>query len=87
MKHKIFSVYDSKAMAYIQPFLFPEQGQALRAFTDAANDPNHMFCKNAGDYTLFNIGAFDDASAQIISNDPPINLGNALEFKRNEETE
>ena len=79
MKHKIFSVYDSKAKAYLPPFFLHEEGMAIRGFTTAVNDKSHAFGQYPADYTLFNIGAFDDATAQIIHQDP-ISLGNGIEF-------
>lgn len=84
MKHKLFSVYDSKANAYLPPFTLAEEAMAIRTFSNCANDSGHAFCKNAADYTLFNIGAFDDASGQIIGNKSIINLGNAIEFQTDE---
>lgn len=77
---KVYSVYDSKAEVYMQPFFMQSRGAALRAFGDAVNDSGHMFAKHAGDYTLFEIGEFHDDSALIVSYSAPINLGVAVEF-------
>lgn len=57
---KIFTVYDSKTEAYMQPQFMQSTGQALRAFEDAVNDESHPFHKHAADFTLFELGTFDD---------------------------
>lgn len=60
MIHKIYTVYDAKAEAYLTPFFAMTNGLALRSFSDAVKDPEHPFCKYAEDYTLFLIGEYDD---------------------------
>lgn len=86
MKLKIFTIYDQKAKAYITPFFLPEEGMAIRTFSDCVNDKDHQFGKHPQDYTLFNIGAFADNTAQIHMNDAPITLGNGVEFLKVEES-
>lgn len=81
MKFKIFCVYDSKAEAYMQPFLMPTKGQAIRAFQTTVNDPSTDFNKYPGDFTLFEIGEWDDQTSKIGSYDTKVNLGTALEHK------
>lgn len=80
MELKIFSVYDSKVEAYLTPFFFPSRGHALRHFGDLANDPSSLLCKHAADFTLFELGHFDDSNAMLLVADH-VNLGKALEFK------
>lgn len=84
MIYKIFSVYDSKVEAYLQPFFSPSNGAALRAFTDIVNDPNSQFSKHPEDYTLFVIGEYNDETAKISSLSALQSLGLALEFKNSE---
>nr|UXQ87965.1 MAG: nonstructural protein [Microvirus sp.] len=80
MKYKIFTIYDSKAKAHLPPFFLPEQGMAIRVFTDCVNDPTHNFHNHPGDYTLLQIGLWDDNSAVITTNSTPSPLGNGLSF-------
>lgn len=79
MKHKMFVIYDSKANAYMQPWFLTQNGMALRAFSDCVNDKDHNFGRHPEDYTLFDIGEFDDANADIKSTAPK-SLGNGIEF-------
>ncbi len=86
MKHKMFVIYDVKANAYMQPWFLTQEGMALRAFSDCVNDADHNFGRHPEDYTLFNIGSFDDANADI-KWQPPKSMGNGLEFVRSEDTQ
>jgi len=70
MNHKIFTIYDSKAKAYLTPFFLHEDGMALRVFTDCVNDKEHQFGKHPEDYTLFNIGSWSDDKAKFLINNP-----------------
>lgn len=81
MKHGIFSVYDSKAAAFIPPFYTPTKGMAVRSFKDAANDPTHAFFRNGEDYTLFQLGWFDDHTGMCEWFETKMPLGTALEFR------
>lgn len=80
MIHKIFTVYDQAAKAYLTPFFRAEEGQATRLFKDCVCDPTHAFHKNPADYTLFNIGAYNEATALLEPNKTPIALGNGIEY-------
>lgn len=81
MKHKIFTVYDSKVQAYMLPFYQQTKGAAIRAFKDTCNDSTHPFYKHPEDYTLFELGEFDDGKAKFELYKTPISLGVAHEYK------
>ncbi|AXL15275.1 nonstructural protein [Microviridae sp.] len=82
MKHYIFSIYDSKAEAYLPPFFLHQMAMARRAFHDAVNNPESQINKHPADYTLFQIGTFDDDDG-IIESTPPQTMGNGIEFVDN----
>ncbi len=75
----IFTIFDSKAGAYLPPFYLPQTGMALRTFADCINDAQHSFSKHPEDYTIMAIGTWDDTTALALST-PPESLGNGLEF-------
>ncbi len=81
MKTMLFSVYDSKTSAYMTPFFMQTKPAAIRALTDAANDPEHGFNKHAEDYSLFYLGEFDDIDASITATSAPIHLCGLHELK------
>ncbi len=63
---KIYSVWDSKAAAYIQPFFATNDAVATRMFETAANDAGHDFHRYAEDYALFRIGQFDQEKGDLL---------------------
>lgn len=79
---EMFSVYDNKAQAFIPPFFQPKVGQAQRMFTDCANDPAHMFCRNPEDFVLFHLGSWDDNTTVFTPLTSPLNLGLAAQYQR-----
>lgn len=87
MNLKRFTIFDSKAEASLPPFYRISTGVALRDFEASCNDPNHDFSKYGGDYTLFELGSYDQATMMDVHHPAPINLGLALTFqKRNEDS-
>jgi len=62
----IFSVWDSKAAAYIQPFFASNNNVAIRMFETACRDQSHDFHRHAEDYTLFRIGSFDQEKGDLM---------------------
>lgn len=83
MIHKIFTIHDTKAVAYLPPFLMHQAGMAIRTFKDCIQSDDHQFGKNPEDYILFEIGHFDDTNAEIINHTVPINHGSGLQFVSN----
>lgn len=65
MMVRIYAVYDKKAEAYLAPFTFPHDGQALRAFSDTVNDESTQFYRHADDFDLYSLGTFDQESGEF----------------------
>lgn len=65
MIQNIYSVRDSAVEAFLQPFFSPTHASAIRALTEAVNDPKHDFHKNAKYYALYHIGGFDDSNGAL----------------------
>lgn len=83
MIKQVFVIYDSKACYYKQPFMFLAKGEAIRAFSDAANDPKCEFGLHPEDFTLFHIATFDELKAKYEMLPAPVSLGCAIEYKKN----
>lgn len=82
MIYEVFSVHDSKAEAFLPPFILPMQAQAIRVFENCINSDDHQFGVNPHDYTLFRLGNFDDSSGQFLLARTIESLGNGVEFIR-----
>ena len=74
MELKIFSVFDVKAGAYAVPFFMSNKPMAIRAFSDNARSEDSIVCRNPEDFTLFEIGSFDDQSGKLETYENPIYL-------------
>lgn len=70
MKVGVFCVFDSAAKAYLPPFFIRSVGEAIRSFTDAVSDTKHQFASHKEDYTLFQLGEWDDNSGMFSTIEP-----------------
>jgi len=77
---RMYSIHDSKAEAYLSPIYFKTKGEALRAFEASCKDTDSNFYKYPSDFTMVELGEFDESTATIISYDKPLILANASEF-------
>lgn len=81
MDLKIYCLYDSKAEAYAQPFFMRSRGEAIRGFSELANDANTQVGRYPDDFTLFELGSWDPIKGTVSMHGAKISLGTALEFK------
>lgn len=79
---KIFSVYDSKTGAYLQPFFMKTKGAAIRAFTEIVSDKEHQFGKYPADFILFELGSWSEDDGKFVPLSSPISLGVGVDFLR-----
>lgn len=78
---KIFAIYDSAVAAYLQPVFFRSAAEAMRALTPLVQDPKHHFCANAEDYSLFELGSWDDVNGNVILNTAKHSICGLVELK------
>ena len=77
---KMFSLYDSKAEVFGVPFFMNATGLAVRAFTDLVNDPKSAPSRYPSDFSLFELGSFDDSKALYSPLQAPLCLGVGSSF-------
>lgn len=82
MKYLCFAMYDSVARVYTPPFYMASPNVAVRAFALAANTPDSKVGQHASDFTLFQLGEFDDETGIHTPESPHLNLGLASNFKK-----
>ena len=81
MVSKVFGIFDAKAGIFSGPtFNRLAKGQAIRDFIDIARNPESSISKHPGDFTLFELGEFDDNTGQYVNLEAKSNLGTALEW-------
>ncbi len=78
---KMFSIYDSKAARYAPPFVAQSGGVAKRMLVDSASDPQQLFARHPGDFTLFLLGDWDDENGILYTLDAKQNLGTVLQLQ------
>ena len=76
---KLFSIYDTKADRYSQPFVAEHNADALRQFQQLANDDKTQIGQYPTDFILYSIGTFDTSNGQISSAERT-HLGVASEY-------
>lgn len=81
MKHSVFTIHDSKAQAFLQPFFMQNESLAIRAISECISDENHKFHMHAEDFTLFKLGDFDDQTAQFDNLPAPQSLTPLITLK------
>lgn len=72
MTLNVYAIHDEKAALYMNPFFFPTQGQALRAFNDLVNDSNSTVYKHPEDYRLYHLGTYDDHTGTFTTHNPEL---------------
>jgi len=77
----VFAIYDSKAQYYGTPWTQPNLQVAKRAFADIASEPGNPVFNNPTDFSLVEIGEFNDETAVITACDH-INYGSADQYKK-----
>ena len=81
MQLKVYSVFDSAVGSYGHPMNFLTRGQALRWFGDEVQNPNSQFAKHPKDFTLFELGEYDDTTGVTTNYEAKVALGTGLELQ------
>jgi len=81
----IYAIHDNKANAYLPPFFLHNHNMARRTFGDCIQDPEHAFGKHPDDYSLWELGEFNDTTGEIIYFTPHHSLGNGVDYITPEE--
>lgn len=79
---KMFTVKDIKGDIYMQPFFVRTTALAIREIEQATNNPESIFNKYPEDYSLYEIGEFDQETAEVNLHDDLVKLCNCSELKK-----
>lgn len=77
---RIYAVHDTKAEAYLQPFFLRTKGEAIRSFSEECKKTGSPFNAHSSDFSLYELGEYDELSASIVCHKSPLHLANAAEF-------
>lgn len=84
MTQKVFTVYDSKLEIYNAPFLAINKGHALRLIEGLVRRPDHDFNRHAMDFTLFEIGEYDDTTGTYTMEPARVPIAGLWELRETE---
>jgi len=76
----MFAILDGKSGIYNQPWSAVSTGVALRMFSDIVNDPKTAISRHPEDYTICELGSFDDNTGTFEGLVSPKPLGNAASY-------
>lgn len=77
----VYSIYDSKAGIYLQPWFCPNNAMAFRNVEKACKNPNSPFVDFPSDFTLFKIAEYCEASGDLKPLSAKESLGNLVQFQ------
>lgn len=82
MKLKLFVVYDAKTESYGVPFFRDFTANAIREWQEVASnksDKNNQIAKFPSDFTLFEIGSYEQSTGLVEMYETKYSLGLASE--------
>jgi hypothetical protein len=77
---KLFTIRDHKAEFFHNPQAFRTVSEALRQFESEAKNENSMINKHPEDYTLYEIGEFNQDTGHLITLEVIKPLAPAMDF-------
>ena len=77
----VYTIRDSKAEAYMQPFTFRTDAEAIRAFGDSVEKAGTPLHDHPEDYFLYKVGEFD-LLVGVIKPLEIVNLAGAADFRK-----
>jgi len=84
MLFTVFSIYDSAIKTWLPPLYARNNGEMIRNFSDAIQDPQSKLAKHPQDYVLFELGSFDDDKCVFSLHKAPVRLCMAMDFVKPE---
>lgn len=67
---KMYCIYDRKSAIHQPPQFCHNTGHALRMYRDIFSDPKSQLHRYPEDFQIFEIGGFDDATANVMQITP-----------------
>lgn len=74
----LYSIFDSKALAFGPPFPAATHGLAVRMFGDLVGDSNTTVGRHPSDFRLYCVATFDDQKAVTVGVLPPEHIVDAI---------
>jgi len=79
-KLKMYAVWDNAVGSYSAPHCAVTRGVAVRNFIDYCSKSDSEIAKHPKDFSLFEMGEYDDVTGVVENAAAPVNLGSAASF-------
>lgn len=70
MKLLVFAIHDRVVESFGSPFTANTEGEAKRMFFAAASDPSTYLAKNPKDFSLYQLGSFNNSGGELVPLSP-----------------
>lgn len=78
----VVGIRDTAVDAFMRPWFVPSTGMAIRSFQDEVRNAESPMAKHPADYTLFQLGSFDEDSGKFENLDSPRQLVRGLDVAK-----
>lgn len=72
MKLLVYAIHDRVVESFGSPFTANTEAEAKRMFFGAASDPSTYLAKNPKDFSLYQIGTFNNAGGELVGLSPVV---------------
>lgn len=80
MIRKVFTIFDAATKTYSPPMLYRTIEEAIRVFRREVNEPTSQLSRYPADYSLFELGTFDDETSIFQCHMTPMRVASAHEL-------
>lgn len=77
---KVFTVFDAKVGVFLPPMFCKTVGECARVMMQLCEDKNHQFYKFRDDFTLFELGTYDEELGQFSNLTAPVMVCSLREY-------
>lgn len=77
----VYAIYDSKSRSYSMPYFAINDQVALRSFMQLALDNGSEVGRNPEDFSLHQLGTYDNETGTLFDESKKLNLGLAAALK------
>lgn len=85
MLNSVYAIYDTGISTWFPPLFFRNKGEALRWFSETVNNAESKLSKYPSDFTLFELGTWNDDNCKFTLLSTPVSIGMAIEFVKSKE--
>lgn len=86
MKKAVYALYDLKAEFYGPPIVQDNDAVVQRSLIAAVRQPGSTIADHPNDFRLYQVGEYNDATGELIGQDPPRLVCDVSSLVKNEDS-